>query len=165
MRTLSKVALALASSIVAFAVAPSANAAPMDPTPDRLYLDPPGLPAGWNCQKIAADPNGFVKAHPLGKGATDVPACLPNNAGWANMMSELGYAIAPSAFHPARTTGFGGFALSLEASYAHINADATDANGVQYWHQGTQGATTPSGSYGTSNHLRLHPAGLLAQGS
>ena len=151
MRIFSKVALAVASSAAVFAVASSARAAPMDPTPDRLYLNPPGLPAGWDCQKIAANPNGFAKAHPLAAGATDVPSCLPNNAGWANLMSELGYAIAPTAFHPARTTGFGGFALSLEASYAHINADATDANGVQYWHRGTQGATTPNGSYGTSN--------------
>jgi hypothetical protein len=123
----------------------------MDPTPDRLSLNPPFLPSGWNCQQIAANPNGFVKAHPLPKGATDVPSCLPNNAGWANLMSELGYAMAPSAFHPARTTGFGGFALSLEASYAHINADATDSNGVQYWHQGTQGATTPNGSFPPNN--------------
>ena len=59
-------------------------------------------------------------------------------------MSELGYAIAPTAFHPARTTGFGGFALSLEASFAHINADATDSTGTQYWHTGTQGDVNPN---------------------
>src|SRR3984957_10291212 len=59
------------------------------------------------------------------------------------MMSELGYAIAPSAFHPARTTGLGGFALSLEASFAHINANATDSTGTQYWHVGTQGDVNP----------------------
>ena len=59
-------------------------------------------------------------------------------------MSELGYALAPSAFHPARTTGFGGFALSVEASFAHINADAVDATGTQYWHAGTQGPVDPS---------------------
>jgi hypothetical protein len=151
LRNLSKVALAAASSVAALALAAPAQASPMDITPDRLYLNPPGLPAGWNCQSIAANPNGFAKAHPLPKGATDVPACLPDNAGWANLMSELGYAIAPSAFHPARTTGFGGFSLSLEASYAHINADAVDSNGVQYWHQGTQGSTQPNGSFGTSN--------------
>jgi hypothetical protein len=151
LRTISKVALVIASSAVALAAAASAQAAPMDPTPDRLFLNPPGLPAGWNCQQIAANPNKFVMQHPLPSGAADVPSCLPNNSGWANMMSELGYAIAPTAFHPARTTGYGGFALSLEASYAHINADATDANGVQYWHQGTQGQTQPNGSFGTSN--------------
>jgi len=35
----------------------------------------------------------------------------------ANLMSELGMAIAPTAFHAARTTGLGGFALTLEASF------------------------------------------------
>jgi hypothetical protein len=69
--------------------------------------------------------------------------CQPNNVAWANLMSELGMAIAPTAFHSARTTGLGGFALSLEASFTHINSDAT-AGGVQYWHLGTQGQTDPN---------------------
>ena len=76
--------------------------------------------------------------------AASYQSCLPNNVSWSNMMSELGYAIAPTAFHPARTTGFGGFALSFEASFAHINADATDKTGTQYWHQGTQGTVDPN---------------------
>ena len=69
--------------------------------------------------------------------------CTPNNVGWANLMSELGMAIAPTAFHSARTTGLGGFALSLEASYTHVNADAS-AGGQQYWQLGTQGPTDPN---------------------
>jgi hypothetical protein len=72
-----------------------------------------------------------------------VSPCVPNNVAWANLMSELGMAIAPTAFHSARTTGLGGFALSLETSFTHINADAT-AGGIQYWHQGTQGPTDPN---------------------
>ena len=98
----------------------------MDPVPDRFYLNPPGE----NCQNVT--------------GAAGYAACIPNNVSWANMMSELGYAIAPSAFHPARTTGLGGFALSLEASFAHINADATDSTGTQNWHTGTQGDRNPN---------------------
>ncbi|HEY5146682.1 MAG TPA: hypothetical protein VII82_07930, partial [Polyangiaceae bacterium] len=69
--------------------------------------------------------------------------CVPNNVAWANLMSELGMAIAPTAFHSARTTGLGGFALSLETSFTHVNADAS-AGGVQYWHQGTQGPSDPN---------------------
>jgi hypothetical protein len=98
----------------------------MDPAPDRFYLNPPGEA---NCQNVT--------------GASYV-ACMPNNVSWSNMMSELGYAIAPTAFHPARTTGLGGFALSLEASYAHINADATDSTHTQYWHVGTRGDVNPN---------------------
>lgn len=69
--------------------------------------------------------------------------CVPNDVAWANMMSELGMAIAPTAFHSARTTGLGGFALSLETSFTHINADAS-AGGVQYWHKGTEGPLDPT---------------------
>lgn len=153
MRTLEKVALAvLASTACVAAAARPAWAAPMDPTPDRLYLDNPGLAgSGMTCQDVASNPNA-VLSNPKLKGhlPNEFP-CLPNNVAWANMMFELGHAIAPSAFHPARTTGFGGFALSLEASYAHINADATDSTGTQYWHTGTQGTPQPNGSFSTTN--------------
>lgn len=152
MRTLSKVALALATSAAALAVASPSRAAPMDLTPDRLYLEPNGLPGGVSCQDIAKNPNLVFTHSGFGSKATPNQfPCQPNNSGWANLMSELGYAIAPSAFHPARTTGYGGFALSLEASYAHINADGTDSNGKQYWHLGTQGQTQPNGQYGSQN--------------
>ncbi len=165
MRTLSKVALAVAVSAAVLPAASSAHAAPMDPATDRLFLEPSGVPksappgGGSWCQYLASHPNFTIQNPklfpPTGKPKmAQLPnnyPCLANNAGWANMMKELGEAIAPSAFHPARTTGFGGFSLSLEASYAHINADGTDANGVQYWHQGTQGSTQPNGAFGTSN--------------
>ena len=72
-----------------------------------------------------------------------VMGCTPNNIAWANLMSELGMAIAPTAFHSARTTGFGGFALSFESSFTHVNADAS-AGGTQYWHFGTAGPVDPN---------------------
>jgi hypothetical protein len=132
-----KVAVTVAV-LAAVAPARSARAADMDPAPERLYLEPPGIPAGQSCQQIAQNPQQFLDNHP-----GLVPAsfsCVPNHVAWANLMSELGFALAPSAFHPARTTGLGGFALSLEASFAHINADAVDGTThTQYWHAGTQG--------------------------
>jgi hypothetical protein len=121
-----KVVFAFASLAAVCVATRSARAAPMDPVPDRFYLNPPGEA---NCQNVSGA--GYV-------------ACMPNNISWSNMMSELGYAIAPSAFHPARTTGLGGFALSLETSFAHINADAKDSTGTQYWHAGTQGDVNPN---------------------
>jgi hypothetical protein len=141
LRTHLKAAFLVASSFAAVAVAPCALAAPMDPAPERLYMQPPGLPNGISCQDVAHDPQTFLTK--TGQSPNNYP-CLPNNVSWANMMSELAYAIAPSAFHPARTTGFGGFALSLEASFAHINANAVDSTGTQYWHKGTQGAVDPA---------------------
>jgi hypothetical protein len=142
-----KVAFAVASfaSSLTLLGAGAARAAPMDPTPDRFWLDNPLLAGtGFNCQDVARNPSVVGGAtFPPGASPYKYP-CLPNNVAWANMMSELGYAIAPPAFHPARTTGFGGFALSLEATFAHINADATDSTGTQYWHKGTRGDVNPN---------------------
>ncbi len=145
MRRLPQVALAAASLALASFAAPRAFAGNMDPTPERLYLEPPGVPMGFGCQSIAADPNSFLMK--TGKSANNFP-CQPNNQAWANMMSELGAAIAPSALHSARTTGLGGFNISFEAVYTHINADASvtnkDGTTTQYWHDGTQGPTDPN---------------------
>ncbi len=141
MRRTWKVALAVASWID-LASPGQARAADMDPTPERLFLEPTNIPSGTSCQTIAQNPQAFIDSHP-GLSPNGF-ACLPNNVAWANMMSELGYALAPSAFHPARTTGYGGFAFSIEASFAHINADAVDSTGTQYWHAGTQGPVDPS---------------------
>ena len=61
--------------------------------------------------------------------------------------SELGFALAPSAFYPARTTGIGGFQVSLEASYTPISSDRAvevgKGNYQQYWHLGTRGTQDP----------------------
>ena len=141
-----KAALAAASSIAVLAVAPIALAAGMDPTPERLHYQPPSIPSGLTCEQVAANP-GLIPAPPGGGLIPSFP-CLPANAAWANMMSELGMAIAPPAFHPARTTGLSGFALSFEANLTHINADASvtnpDGKPMQYWHQGTQGSVDPN---------------------
>jgi hypothetical protein len=59
------------------------------------------------------------------------------------MVSELGFAMAPSAFYPARTTGIGGFQVSIEASYTKIfsdkSVDASNGGSLQYWKLGTRG--------------------------
>ncbi len=145
MRLHSKVALAVASLAPMLLAARTASAGPMDPTPDRFWMDNPSIPAGGpNCQQIAANPALVLQAPFPAKATPNQYPCLPNNVSWANQMSELGWAIAPTAFHPARTTGFGGFALSFEATFASINANATDSTGTQYWHTGTRGDVNPN---------------------
>jgi hypothetical protein len=124
----------------------------MDPTPERFVLQPPNLPAGTTCQSIAMNPQSGV----VGASLPNNFPCSPDNVAFRNMISELGFAVAPTAFHPARTTGIGGFALTLEANYTHINADsfstATDGTKTQYWHAGTQGSTDPNTkAFGTTN--------------
>jgi hypothetical protein len=126
-----------------------AAAGDMDITPERLVVQPAGAlsAAPGGCQQIAQNTAAYQNA----PGFPAIAACLPNNVAWANLMSELGMAIAPSAFHAARTTGLGGFALSVEATYTHINSN-NSAGGLQYWHLGTQGPTDPNtGKYSTVN--------------
>jgi hypothetical protein len=135
---------AVAFGAATLAVAIPAAAGPMDPAPERLFLQPPNLPPGQTCQSIALNPELAVQA---GQRPNDL-ACRPNQIAYRNMISELGFAMAPTAFYPARTTGIGGFALTIEASYTHINSDKTvdnvDGTKTQYWHDGTRGATDPN---------------------
>jgi hypothetical protein len=150
--------LALATAVALTALAPRAQAGSMDPATERLVLQPPNAPG--SCQAIAADPEIAIKA---GQSPNSFP-CRPDNVAFANLVSELGFAIAPTALHPARTTGIGGFALTLEASYTKINADAFSTSNVdgsqrQYWHDGTRGPTDPtSGAFSTKNN---DPASIL----
>jgi hypothetical protein len=133
--------------------AAQAQAGGMDPTPERLVYTPPGLPNGLTCQQFAANP-GLISGQ-----LPQVPshyACQPNNVAFKNLVSELGAALAPSTMHPARTVGFGGFVLSLEATYTSINADEYTHSGpgpaMQYWHYGTQGSVDPAGNYSTTDN-------------
>lgn len=144
LRRSKKVAFALQSCLGGALVcaSPRALGAPMDPAPAGLVTQPANLPPGFTCQEIAQNPN-LVLAAPFPAGAlpNDYP-CRPDNVAWANLMSELGMAIAPTAMHPARTTGYGGFALSIETTFTHINANGV-AGGLPYWRAGTQGPGGP----------------------
>jgi hypothetical protein len=128
--------LFLSACALCVAVPQVALAGGMDPTPERLVLQPPNLPPGQTCQTIAANPGAIAAA---GLRPQDFP-CRPDNIAFANMIAELGFAMAPNAFYPARTTGIGGFVLSIEANYTKINADKHTDQGTQYWHLGTRGA-------------------------
>jgi hypothetical protein len=111
----------------------------MDPATERLIVQPAGYGPG-QCQAVAADPASAPGGTPQ--------SCMPANTAFKNLLSELGFAMSPNAMHPARTTGFGGFILSIQASYTKINSDAssTEPNGtqMQYWHLGTRGPTDPA---------------------
>jgi hypothetical protein len=133
------VVLVFALNAFAVTVSARAGAGEMSPTPERLVLQPPNLPPGQTCQSIAQNPGAAVSS---GLAPQNFP-CRPNNAAFANMVSELGFAIAPSAFYPARTTGVGGFQVSFEASYTRISAGRSvqdpDGSRTRYWELGTRG--------------------------
>ncbi len=64
--------------------------------------------------------------------------CGTDDASFAKLMAEWGYALGPTAMHPARTTGYGGFDLSFEGAFTKIT------NNASYWQMGTQGKQDPN---------------------
>lgn len=64
--------------------------------------------------------------------------CPTYDAYFAKLVAQYGAAVAPTAMHSARTTGYGGFELAIEADYTSIDNDA------QYWQLGTEGPLDPT---------------------
>ncbi|HVY28012.1 MAG TPA: hypothetical protein VHB79_15755 [Polyangiaceae bacterium] len=126
-----------------------ASAEPLDPALERLTMNPTGInrpclaaPGVWNDKPLTtadvADPNDP-------RVGLSSP-CGADNASFKRLISQYAFALAPNAMHSARTTGYGGFHLSIEADYTKISS------GAYYWKRGTQGATDPSnGQSSTSN--------------
>ncbi len=115
--------LAPLGALAALALPSNASAEPMDPALERLVTDP-------SCRTEA----GAISASAI---ASDTP-CRADHVRFKRLMSQWGWALAPSAMHSARTTGFGGFHLSLELGIHDIDQDAS------YWKDGTQGPRDPS---------------------
>ncbi len=106
---------ACAAGILALAVAGTARAEPLDPALERLVLDPA-------CQ------------------SADGIRCVPDRAAWKKLVSELGFAFAPSAPHPARALGYGEMELGLEATVARIGDES------RHVRLGTQGPPESDGA-------------------
>ena len=127
----------LVLSSVVVAIGMPARAAPMDPAIERLILNP-------TCRTA----DGQI----LNPGPNYNP-CQPDNAAFKRLISQYAFAFAPTAMHSARTTGFGGFHIALEASYTSIDS------GKDYWKKGTQGETDPSSGVPASENSS--PSGIL----
>jgi len=79
--------------------------------------------------------------------------CQTNDPAFAKLVAQYGAALAPTAMHGARTTGFGGFKVSLEMAYTTIDPEA------HYWQQGTQGP--PDESTNKSSVSNINPDDVL----
>jgi hypothetical protein len=99
---------AFLSCVLAFLPA-RAMADTMDPALERLVLPAPGQPGS------CVDQIGRF----LG-GAT----CSLDQDAFKRLVAQYGFAFAPLAMHPGRTTGFGGFQASLRGSYTSIDGGA-----------------------------------------
>ena len=107
----------------------------MDPALERLVLDPtcrsPGVRRVRRSRRLAQ------------LAASTIPGraaawCAPDHASFKKLINQYGFAFAPTAMHSARTTGYGGFHLSLEADYTKIIRAAPLLEAA-----GTQGAVDP----------------------
>lgn len=141
MRTLA--ALLSAAVVCAGFCFPSvARADSMDPAIERLTLPfekdagtgitADQLVSGSSCTGAGGRflGNPALKA---GGVAPFVLQCSPDNIAFARLINQYGAAVAPTAMHSARTTGFGGFHLSFEGAFTGIDNDAS------YWKKGTRG--------------------------
>ena len=112
-----------------------AHAEPLDPALERLVIDP----ACHNGGEVRDPTKPFGAYTPVGPitGGRATP-CEADQTAFKRLINQYGFALAPAAMHSARTTGFGGFHLSMEATYTTIDGDA------EYWKQGTQGTRDPN---------------------
>jgi hypothetical protein len=95
----------------------------MDPAFERFVVNS-------ECQQ---GPEGYGSYNPDFLDATGRPRCTTKDRLFKRFVNQLSFAFAPTAMHPARTTGYGGFHFGLEAAYTDINEAAN------YWKLGTRG--------------------------
>ena len=154
-----RLALALAFGLVPLLGAREGRAEPMDPALERLVL-PPGEIEQADGSSVALEPckndlgqyneNAGVPGSMMNG---RFPACEPDNRAFARLINQYAFAFAPTAMHSARTTGFGGFHLSIEGNYTTISDDA------DYWKKGTQGTRNPITNEAST--LNTNPPSLL----
>jgi hypothetical protein len=111
--------------VAAIAVPRQAAADTMDPALARLVTDE-------SCR--APGTQGGLYYNPT----STYNRCGTNDPAFAKLMAEWGFALGPTAMHPARTTGYGGFDLAFEGTFTKITS------GADYWKLGTQGRQDPN---------------------
>src|SRR5689334_18014332 len=122
----------LAASLAsALALARVASADPMDPAIERFAHD-------------AGDP--AVPCANAGLYRAGARPCALDEASFKRLINQYGFAVAPLAMYPARTTGYGGFQVAIQGAFTNIDSSA------DYWQNGTQGPKDPTtGQYSVRN--------------
>ena len=133
----------LASGLAVLAAVDVALAGSMDPAFERFVVNA-------ECQE---GPEGYGSYNPSSLDARGRPRCTTDDRLFKRFVNQLAFAFAPTAMHPARTTGYGGFHFSVEASYTDIDQRS------EYWKLGTRGADDPDAS--TASRRNDDPASFL----
>jgi hypothetical protein len=117
---------AAAAALVATVLSPrEADADTMDPALARLVTDESCRTPGTQGGLYYNPSSGYAR-------------CPTDDVAFAKLIAQWGFALAPTAMHPARSTGYGGFDLAIEGAYTNIDKDA------RYWQLGTQGKQDPT---------------------
>lgn len=143
----------VAASLVlsALSLASVARADPMDLALNRLSLfnNTP-----WRNGGVTYDPARWVYRGGCGlAGTADAgmgmgqayAQCLPDNELWANLVNELGAALAPSINTPAMTLGLAGVYVGYELGVTGLNRNSA------YWTRGTEGSASSNVGSGTAS--------------
>src|SRR5258708_28465992 len=114
--------LIAAACLASFAaVSRPARADSMAPALERLVYAT--KPDGTASTQPCADMNGRYQSNiPVG----GAPPCSFRDADFKRLINQYGFAFAPPAFYPARTTGYGGFQVAIQGSVASSNHAAQD---------------------------------------
>lgn len=126
LRIAARLASALALAAAAIVAPRPAAADTMDPALGRFVVDP-------GCRSVGT--GGGLYYNPA---AGSSGFCRARDGDFSKLVAQYGFAVAPSAMHSARSTGFGGFELAMEADYTSIDSKA------DYWKNGTQGLQDPT---------------------
>jgi hypothetical protein len=114
-----------------FALSGPARADPMDPAIERFAHD-------------AGDPS--VPCANAGLYRAGARPCALDESAFKKLINQYGFAVAPPAMYPARTTGYGGFQISAQGVFTSIDS------GADYWKNGTQGPKDEvTGQYSVRN--------------
>jgi hypothetical protein len=125
-----RLAPALALAAAAILSPRPAAADTMDPALGRFVVDP-------GCRSVGT--GGGLYYNPAYHPAPGLsPFCRARDGDFSKLVAQYGFAVAPSAMHSARSTGFGGFELAFETDYTQID------NKADYWTRGTQGLQDPT---------------------
>jgi len=123
--------ITLAASLASALAVSRAYADPMDPAIERFAHD-------------AVDPT--LSCSNAGLYRPGTRPCVLDETAFKKLINQYGFAIAPPAMYPARTTGYGGFQVTVQGAFTTIDGNA------DYWQNGTQGPIDPTtGQYSVQN--------------
>jgi hypothetical protein len=128
----------------------------MDPALARLVTD-------TNC-RVVTSVNGPGKGGVYYNPQSGFTPCGTDDGAFAKLIAQYGAAVAPTVMHSARTTGYGGFSLSVEAAFTTIDNGNSgtclaDGTGCNYWQKGTQGPQDATSKNFSS--VNAGPPGML----